>query len=166
MKKSVRKSEKYGKNGRGTTFFPVKKLPKGAKIWFYGQFCFSREKKHCDWVNLCCRLESGGMNFDFTPYTWIVKNLLPNLSSFLFDYRSKNVFPILNWKYYVPEFYTIYMSFQICVAICGMKCRLCTNNIPSVSSANARPKFEYRSQSPADTVVVLLEIYFCHEKPS
>ena len=32
------------KSGRETTFLPVKKLPKGAKIWFHKQFCFSREK--------------------------------------------------------------------------------------------------------------------------
>ena len=69
-------------------------------------------------------------------------------------------------KKYVPEFYTMYMSFQIFVAICGMKCRVCTHNVPFVSSASARPEFEYRSQSPADTVIVLHEIYFRHDKPS
>ena len=93
------------------------------------------------------------------------KKFVPNLSFFV-RFPGQKRFSHSKLKKYVPEFYTMYMSFQIFVAICGMNCRVCTHNVPFVSSASARPEFEYRSQSPADTVVVLHEIYFRHDKPS
>ena len=105
------------------------------------------------------------MNFDFTPYTWVVKNLFQTCLFFV-RFPGQKRFSHSKLKKYVPEFYTMYMSFQIFVAICGMKCWVCTHNVPFVSSASARPEFEYRSQIPADTVIVLHEIYFRHDKPS
>ena len=101
-------------------------------------------------------------------YTMYVscKIFVPNLSFFFVQFPGQKRFSHSKLKNYVPEFYTMYMSFQIFVAICGMKCWVCTHNVPFVSSASARPEFEYRSQIPADTVIVLHEIYFRHDKPS
>ena len=106
------------------------------------------------------------MNFDFTPCTWVVKYLFQTCFFFFVAFPGQKRFSHSKLKNYVPEFYTMYMSFQIFVAICGMKCWVCTHNVPFVSSASARPEFEYRSQIPADTVIVLHEIYFRHDKPS